>query len=202
MVEASPDAPDAGSPPPPPPATGGTGGTSPTVCNYPPGPYGTSIGATVSPNLTWQGYRPDTDQVAPISIQDYFDCDGTRGVNALLLIQSALWCGACQAEAEELNAHVAGGWSQQHISVLTLIIEDQVGNPASVSHALAWKNAFDAKGWGVVADPAFTFASGGGNGLPLIIVVDPRSMKVVDKSEGLGPGAYWSLEQLAASNSK
>jgi hypothetical protein len=39
-----------------------------------------------------------------------------------------------------------------------------------------------------------------GDGLPLLIVVDPRTMKVVDRIEGAGD--YYSLEQLASANAK
>ncbi len=191
------------SPAPPPESGGGSpgiGGSGGSVCTYPTGPFGTQVGSTLAPGLKWQGYRADSGQVEEISIQDYFDCDGAKGVNALLLIQAALWCGACQSEAEELNDRIASGWSAKHIAVLSLVIEDQWGSPASVAQALSWKQAFDAKGWGVVADPDFTFAANGSNGLPLVIVVDPRTMKVMKKSEGGGPSAYATLEQLATAN--
>jgi hypothetical protein len=182
----------------PPPAPGGGGTNNTTPCVYPPGPYGTTVGSVIAPTTTWQGYREDSATVSTIGIQDYFDCDGSKGINALLLTESAVWCGACQQEAEEMNGLMAGGWTQSGIRVLTLIIENGAGNPATIQTAKAWKDAFDAKGWAVAADPNFTFSSSGSNGLPLQIIVDPRSMKIVKMQEGAG--SYGALTQLAQSN--
>jgi hypothetical protein len=197
---ASGGAPSSGGAPPdnPPPPSGGTGGAS--ACTYPTGPYGTKLGQIVNPNLTWQGFREDEAQSSTISVQDYFDCDGARGINAVMLSEGAVWCGACQQEASELNSRMAGGWKQKGVRVLELIIETGSGSPATLQTASAWKDTFNATGWAVAADPDFSFASGGGNGLPLLIVVDPRTMKVVDRIEGAGD--YYSLEQLAAANAK
>lgn len=180
--------------------SGGTGG-GPTACTYPPGPYGTSVGQVVNPNLSWQGFVPGASTASTISIQDYFDCDGTRGIHALLIAQAAIWCGACQQEAQDLDSLMAGGWTQKGIRVLSLIIEDKSGNPAELKHAQAWKNTFGAKAWGVAADPKFTFAGAGSNGLPLGIVIDPRTMKVVDRSEGYDPYNQ-ALLGLAQKNGK
>lgn len=190
--------------------SGGTGGVSAgsggstaggSNCVYPPGPYGTSVGQVVQPSLSWQGYVEGAAAATTISIQDYFDCDGTRGIHALLLSEAALWCGACQTEASELNGHMAGGWTQKGIDVLVLIIEDKLGNPAQLKHAESWKNTFKAQGWSVAADPGFSFQGPGSNGLPLGVVVDPRTMKIVAKNEGYDPQDP-TLEQLAAKNAK
>ncbi|MBK9001698.1 MAG: hypothetical protein IPM35_38745 [Myxococcales bacterium] len=184
-------------------ASGGAGGgpTGGTNCVYPSGPYGVSVGKVVDPKLSWQGYVKGSATPTTISISDYFDCDGTRGVNALFLSQAALWCGACQTEASALNGHMSGGWTQKGIEVLVLVIEDKLGNPAQLKHAESWKNTFKAQGWSVAADPAFSFQGPGSNGLPLGIIVDPRTMKIVDKSSGYDP-YNTTLVQLATKNGK
>ena len=65
--------------------SGGTGvGAGPTVCEYPAGPYGVAVGQTVPPTITWQGYAPGASSASTISIQDLFDCDGSKGIDALL----------------------------------------------------------------------------------------------------------------------
>jgi len=64
---------------------GGNGeGAGPLACEYPAGPYGVGQGQTVPPNLTWQGYAPNSNSVSTIKIEDFFDCDGTRGIDAVL----------------------------------------------------------------------------------------------------------------------
>ncbi|HHH27494.1 MAG TPA: hypothetical protein ENK57_03965 [Polyangiaceae bacterium] len=62
----------------------GTGAPGPTECEYPAGPYGVAQGQIVPPNLTWQGFAPGSSTPETISIQDFFDCDGSRGINAVL----------------------------------------------------------------------------------------------------------------------
>lgn len=178
---------------------GGVGGGATTQCAYPSGPYGVQVGATVQPTLSWQGFPEGQSQATTISIQDYFDCDGTRGVNAILVTQSASWCGACKEHAGQLNGLIAGGWAQKGIHALVLVIENSSGAPATLATADSWKTAFQPQGWAVGADPGFSFASFGGTGLPLLIVIDPRTMKVVERREGLYSDHY-ALEQLAAQN--
>jgi len=40
----------------------------------------------LSPSLSWQGYgEGPANQVTTISIQDYFDCDGSKGIHALMV---------------------------------------------------------------------------------------------------------------------
>jgi hypothetical protein len=63
---------DMGEPPPPP-------------CDYPTGPYGVGTGQTVPPDLAWQGYAPGSDTPTTVSIQDFFDCDGLKGIDAVLI---------------------------------------------------------------------------------------------------------------------
>jgi hypothetical protein len=54
-------------------------------CAYPGGPYGVNVGNVVSPSLSWQGYPEKSSQIGTVSIKDYFDCDGSKGINALMV---------------------------------------------------------------------------------------------------------------------
>jgi hypothetical protein len=54
-----------------------------TQCDYPDGPYGVGEGQIVPPTLTWQGFAPGASSPTTIAITDFFDCDGSRGINAL-----------------------------------------------------------------------------------------------------------------------
>ncbi len=181
--------------------SGGGGSSGGSTCPYPAGPYGTAVGKVLDPNLSWQGFVDGATTASTISIKDYFDCDGKRGINAVLLSESAVWCGACQTEASELNAQMSGGWEKKGIEVLMLIIQDKTGAPAQLKHAEAWKNTFKAQKWSCAADPSFTFKGPGSNGLPLGIVVDPRTMKVVARDEGYDPDGT-ALIQVATKNAK
>jgi hypothetical protein len=181
---------------PPPPQTGGTTGASP--CTYPPGPYGTKVGDTVSPNHSWQGFLENSSSAKAATPAEYFDCDGSRGVHAVLLVQSATWCGACKTEAAKYNSKMANGWKQKGIRILTLMIENAYGQPATLSTAQGWRDSYSNGSWSVVADPDFTFRTSGSNGLPTTLILDPRTMKIIHRQEG---GASTSkLEGLALSN--
>lgn len=170
---------------------------SPVDCQYPDGGYGINAGSIVNGNLAWQGYSEGSSQLGSVSIQDYFDCDGSKGINALLIDSSAVWCGVCQEEAADLPTQQAS-FQQKGIRVLTLMIEDNSGNPATTSTATSWRNNFGLDAYSVCADPNFSFGGNGSVGLPLQIIVDPRTMKIVAREEGFGD--YSTVLQLAQKN--
>lgn len=167
-------------------------------CQYPSSGFGVQAGDVVQGSLSWQGYAEGANQTGTVSIQDYFDCDGTLGVNGLLIISSATWCGVCQDEASDLPS-MAATFAQKGVKVITLMIEDSYGSPASVATASEWKDAFGLDSIAVVADPNFSFAGFGSVGLPLQIVVDPRTMQIVARDEGFS-GSYNTVLGVANQN--
>ncbi len=170
---------------------------SPVDCQYPDGGYGINEGSVVNGNLAWQGYSEGASQLGSVSIQDYFDCDGSKGINALLIDSSAVWCGVCQEEAADLPSQQAS-FQAKGIRVLTLMIQDNSGNPATTGTATSWRNNFGLDAYSVCADPNFSFGGNGSVGLPLQIIVDPRTMKIVGREEGFGD--YSTVLQLAQKN--
>lgn len=171
---------------------------SPVDCQYPESGFGVNAGSYVNGNLAWQGYAEGSSQLGSVSIQDYFDCDGSKGINAILIDSSAVWCGVCQEEASDLPSQAAS-FQAKGIRVITLMIEDNSGNPATTSTATSWRNNFGLDAFSVVADPNFSFGGNGSVGLPLQIIVDPRTMKIVAREEGFG-GDYSTVLQLAQKN--
>lgn len=65
--------------------TGGQGGSPLPPCEYPAGPYGVAQGQTVPPSLSWQGYLPGASSPSTITIDMFFDCDGRKGINAVVV---------------------------------------------------------------------------------------------------------------------
>ncbi len=57
---------------------------------YPEGPYGKNVGQ-VEPNMTWKGYVDGKGDWTDISLIDYYDPDGSKGVKALKLELAATW---------------------------------------------------------------------------------------------------------------
>lgn len=60
-------------------------GAGPTECVYPAGPYGVGPGQTVPPNLSWNGFAPGSSAATTFTAEDLFDCDGSRGIHAVVV---------------------------------------------------------------------------------------------------------------------
>lgn len=54
------------------------------ACVYPEGPYGVSLGKVIPKNLKWQGYLAGGNDQGTLTTEELFDCDGTKGINAIL----------------------------------------------------------------------------------------------------------------------
>jgi hypothetical protein len=138
----------------------------------------------VAPSLSWQGYANDSGQSSTIAITDYYDCDGNKGITALLLDESATWCPDCAKEEATIGPQITSTWENEGVQVVTLMNEDQQQNPATLDTALSWRNEYSLTAGAVCADPQWTTklwggASGSGNGLPTNVLVDPRTMRIV-----------------------
>lgn len=171
---------DSGSPPvadtsPPPPPTG-----------YPSGPYGWSVG-NVFPNVTLHGYVGGSGAWTTITMQSYYDPDGTRHVNALMIDVSASWCGACRSEAGDLPG-LSKTYAPRGGRFLTALIEDVSSSPAGQPAVDDWQASFHLP-FDVAADPSRALLAPGGVGLPHNYLIDTRTMTVVKVWEGADPGA-------------
>jgi hypothetical protein len=177
----------------------GAGGSM-TVCPYPPGPYGISHGSTVSASLHWQGFVEGMTQSTDVSIADFHDCEGAKGIDAVLFDVSAGWCGACQQEAADF-ASLLPTWTAKGIQVVTLLIQDAAGNPATIATAEAWRQTYKLDETATLADPSVSLVpvAGGGLGLPYQVVLDPRTMTIANTQEGYS-GDYSALLAVAAKN--
>ena len=165
-------------------AGNGSGSPAGSECTYPAGPYGTKVGAVVDPTLSWQGYRDDGTTATTITMKDYYDGDGTQGIDAVLVDESAQWCADCATEESSIGPDIGASWQSQGVHVITLLAEDTQENPATLSTALSWRNEYSLTTGAVCADPKWTTklwggASSAGNGFPTNVVIDPRTMKIV-----------------------
>jgi hypothetical protein len=171
--------------------TGSGGGSG----DYPSGPYAanfkTDVGKVV-PNLQFaQGWldpaaaNQDIAQLAPISFGDFYDPDGTKGNELMLVNTAAIWCSACKGEhggtssQPSLSEHYAE-LSPRGLVVLSLLFEDNASNPATTSHLANWAKAYDTN-FPFALDPEYqmiVFGSPKANA-PLNLVIDLRTMKLL-----------------------
>jgi hypothetical protein len=159
-------------------------------CLYPAGPYGLTEGSRLPPSLAWQGYLGGSSQATKISIADYFDCDGSKGINALEIDIGAAYCTQCRAEAPVLEALLDGDGGKEGIRALTLLLNDASFHPATVETAAAWIQSFDLRKTDVAANPVSTFPI---DDIPTSVIVDPRTMTVVLFMIGYDPAALSTL---------
>jgi len=159
---------------------------APPGCTYPNGPYGPGLGQTISPSFSWQGYAPNETTVSTLKSRDLFDCDGSKGIDAIVIDVSAGWCAACETQAHD-EAQLTGTYDQLGVKAVTLLIMDAAENAATTDTALDWRTTYHLDDVGVYADPNFLLQPNEQTiGLPITLLVDPRTMKVVKKTEGYG----------------
>ena len=159
----------------------------PPACTYPKGPYGTGTGQVLAPNLSWQGYAANDATVSQLMMSDLFDCDGKKGIDAIMIDVSAGWCAACETQAHD-EAQLTTQYDSLDIKPITLLIMDAAENAATTATALDWRTTYKLDDVGVYADPNFLLEPQNQQtiGLPITMVVDPRTMKVVSVTEGYG----------------
>lgn len=172
-------------------------------CAYPTAQVGVGKGDTVRDQLHWEAYVDGATSTTDVEASDYLDCTGVKGINALLVIQSATWCGFCEQEAEHISQHMADAedWPAKGIMAVTLMVEDLDSSPATVRTALNWRNKFKLNNSVVAADPNISFVDPtvGEFGLPVVVVVDPRTMEIIDTQQGYSDD-FSLLESTARKN--
>lgn len=152
---------------------------APSSCDYPTTNYGSQVGANVQGSFNWSCAGPSM-----VEAMDLFDCDGSKGINALVFDVSAEWCAACVAEAADFKT-LEPQYAKLGVKVVTLMIQDAAHAPATAATASAWKQKYGLS-VDVCADPKFSFQpSGSGSlNLPYTLVVDPRTMRITHVSQG------------------
>lgn len=164
---------------------------------YPSGPYDFKVGATL-PNWQFEGARED-GTIGDVALSDYVARPGSD--DALLVIQltGGLWCGTSLWYGEHANELVPSAISAR-VRRLDVVLSDRDNAPARAEDALAWQGAFDLAGVAVAADPAFRFRPilhEIAAVLPLVIIVDARSMRVVSILENPWPSEWTDAVESA-----
>jgi hypothetical protein len=174
-------------------------------CAYPAGPYGTSMGSVIDPSSTWQAYLPNATTPTTLKMSDLYDCNGSKGINAIVFDNAAQWCVACQYVAAYIPGWMSasgGNWSALGVAFVTLIIQTNNYEPATIDTAEQWRSMFNlAPNTYVAADPQITFAT---DSLPHTLLVDPRTMTItsnLDDDPNYGEtAADPAVTQLATTN--
>jgi hypothetical protein len=175
---------------------------------YPAGPYGVTI-RKVFPNATFKVYAGPsdlskvTDTTVPmvdLHMSDYYDPDGSKGITAIYLDSSAVWCPHCKSEAHAMPNAYRYNYQARGVRFITVMVQGDVnaaGNatlPVQESDAVNWIKNYKSN-YATGIDPWYTSfiyptpttaadldkalaAAGSTIGFPNNLVIDPRTMKV------------------------
>lgn len=168
--------------------------------SWPEGPSGVGIDQTVPAFFEWDGVRAGESSPTKLYTVDWYDPEGDKNIDAVLVISAKYDCQACTKEAKVLEEK-ASYWrdSGLNIKIVTLIFNSPTNGPADVSSAIQWKSMYGLNSVDVGADPGILFAYESSFSTPLNTVIDPRNMKIIEVREGYVDN-YETLEKLAYQN--
>ncbi len=171
---------------------------------YPAGPYAQSIqkGAVIE-NFTfaegWMDPKADNYDKAklrPISFGDFYDPDGSKNYELLLIDTAAFWCSACKdehlgtAKSPSLNDHYAE-LRPRGLGILALIFQDAASQPASTDDLVSWAETFEET-IPLARDPEYQMGRYVSSTVaPLNMVVDAKTMKILLGVTGDQPAVLW-----------
>jgi hypothetical protein len=172
--------------------------SAPVSCvtpGYPAGPYGTEPGSVVR-NACFRGFAApeatalDESELEPVTLADFHDPERETPVKVLLFNTAALWCVACQIEHQTLPQHYRE-LSPRGLQVVTAVFQDERYEPADFSDLKVWIETFRTN-FPIVLDPGYSFGLyASAESAPLNLVVDPKTMTILDKFVGDQPAVMW-----------
>ncbi|HTQ06878.1 MAG TPA: hypothetical protein VMI54_23635 [Polyangiaceae bacterium] len=162
--------------------------------SYPGAPFGTDPGSTVV-NTCFRGWAApgsmdDTDAtLEDIGFGAFYD--PTHKHYELLLVNSAaLWCAACKAEHATLGQHYAD-LAPRGLALVSALFQNNAGAPADTDDLKLWVDTFDVK-FPMVLDPDYQLgAYASAETAPLNLLVDARTMQIMDKWVGDQSSVIW-----------
>ena len=182
--------------------------------NYPSGPYGIAVGNVIS-NFRFRGLaNPAADASTFVDIQladfynptgsDSFAADSPYGERpkprALWLNLSAVWCGPCQQESEEILPEEHEKYAPQGAELFVVLADSALpGDPATEQNLINWTTKYGTA-WPAGIDPSYKLPSlFTGSAYPINLVIDTQTMEIAAIIAGIpdtGSKFYQELEAL------
>jgi hypothetical protein len=150
---------------------------------YPAGPYGLLAG-DVFPNLVLDGYRGARAPWGKLAMAMYYDPDGRRGINALVIDVSAPWCWSSRDFAKMIPRFQADT-IDRGARFLTVLVQDARRDPPTQATVDEWLDNYS-----LTSDIAIDRAEQTtpvGSAVPRIYIINPRTMRIVRVNEGFAP---------------
>jgi hypothetical protein len=154
---------------------------------YPDGPYDLKKGA-IFPNATLPGYRDGKGEWVEISMLDYYDPDGSRGITGLQIDVECQWCPPSNTLADEMAHWFPLGYEPRGGRLLTVLTEDITHKPATRTTIDQWIAKHHTDYDIILDDKSTLLPKTGSVGLPYRYTIDPRTMRIVAIMQGIDPG--------------
>lgn len=159
---------------------------------YPDPPYGTKRGAIIE-NFRFLGWRQpmeadfDTDALGPVSLSDYYDPRGDKGIEYIVITATAVWCSVCKLEYQELRPAAIESYADRGVVFMGALFEDNNAGPARPSDAETWARTYDVS-FPFVLDPSFKLSPFfDRTATPMTMIVDASNMEIVWMELGWAP---------------
>jgi len=164
--------------------------------NYPAPPYGEDPSDTAG-DLCFQGFRTplsvphDQASLGPVSFGNFYDPLGEK-YEILLVNTAAIWCAVCKTEHRSLPDHYTE-LAPHGLAILSALFQDASRQPATVADLKTWVETFEPP-FPMVLDSDYqlgTYAAA--DTAPLNLVIDARTMKIMQRFTGDQSQDLWSL---------
>jgi peroxiredoxin len=174
---------------------------------YPAAPYGSRPGAIIQ-NFNWLGWHTpkdtafDTSKLEPLSLGQFYDPNGDKGVKLLVMTSTAVWCSACKQEYKDMTGSITD-YEAKGVRFLGALFEDNQSQPAKPSDLVLWAKAYNVN-FPFALDPDLKLGSFFDvEATPMEMIVDAKTMKILRITEGWvsakGEGSLWAdLDGLLA----
>jgi len=180
-------------------SSSGSNGSAPGVAivRYPTAPYGTTPGSVVE-NFQFLGWKSpgaanyEESAFERVSLSDFYDPEGQRGIKLIVLNGSAVWCGVCRSEANDISTrNIYAQYKQRGVEFVWSLFEDASGNPAKPLDLANWANNYEVD-FPMVLDPSLKLGSFfSADATPLNLLIDARTMRIVSVMLGYNPTSHW-----------
>ncbi len=185
---------------------------------YPTENIGTTVGSVVA-NVSFNGYTNPDNGVGPehqvtITFGDFYNPtgDGVYGPDspfeegspkpkALVINIGAVWCAPCKQEAAQILPDEYAAMHPKGMELLLVLADSiAVGEAATFTDLDSWVTGFPVS-YPSVIDPKKHMANlADPSQFPANIVLDTRTMKMVEFVPGIPPETFWStVEAVLAS---
>jgi hypothetical protein len=193
-----------------------SGGSAPTAGSasgpvyqkqdYPPGPYGVGVHATLE-NFSFLGWHDpksanyDVNKLERVQLSEYYNPDGRSNLKLIWINASAVWCSVCRAEMSDIkNNQVHAVFGPKGVQLLVTLFEDNDSGPAKPVDLANWGSVSQhAIDYPLALDPGFKLgAFFTSDATPLNMLVDAKTMKVLDATMGYSSDYWQRVDRLLA----